>query len=271
MEIVRDVPALLNMSHETKTLVSTLTYCIEMGLFTGIAIVYYMNMIFLTLERLAAVCLGVRYPQYWDKKKTKCLIISLWLFGILLCVGVVVARALYNLEWEVVFAFYVYPILEINFILIVVVTYALIFRKRNQSLRKLRSNCNTTEGEHDQRGGGGLKKYGFFLVPSLIILTFLVFVILPDLVHFFYGILAHNPSVILNIACHISYSLANLLEGVVYIFLLPDVRVYLGRKLGIKPDYTQIQRGQSLGGGGEGMLFFDSKSIRFSCLRETYI
>ena len=71
-----------------------------------------------------------------------------------------------------------------------------------------------------------------FYIPMLLVVTFIVFMVVPDLVMLFYGILGGNMSETLTVFCSISYSVSNIADGVIYIFLQPAVMSLLRKFIG---------------------------------------
>ena len=233
LEGIRNVPEFFSISSHVKPTVDAARYYVSIITFTGISFVYYLDMIILTLDRLATIILGLKYSQYWDEMKAKCLLIVTWVIGICISIAVSLAFALKGFDWETVFYKYFYPTLEFCFIIIAVLTYSLIFRKRSNSTRKL-SNISGMEVPVNKESKCKEFKKSFFFVPSLLIITFFVFMIIPDLTYLFVGIINNNPSETLSVTCWISYAVSNLADAGIYIYFLPDIREYLLIKFRIR-------------------------------------
>ena len=192
---------------------------------TGISIVYYLDMIYLTVDRLVKVVSGLRYSLYWNEGRAKRLILATWCLGIVLCITFSLLFSYYEYHFDDVFYKYVYPTLGISFTLVALLTYNLIFRTLKESNRKISSVGNLhVKGKYRE-----FKKHYF--VPALLISTFLLFMVIPALVYIFVGIIYNKPSQTLSTVCWISYALSNLVDAVIYIFFLPDVRALLLRMI----------------------------------------
>ena len=85
------------------------------------------------LHRLAKVLLNLKYPQYWDEKKAKYLMISTWLFGLVLCLAAIAATTIAEFDCARACYKYIYPAFDILFIIVAATTYILIFKNFNES------------------------------------------------------------------------------------------------------------------------------------------
>lgn len=63
-----------------------------------------------------------------------------------------------------------------------------------------------------------------FYVSVLLIITFILFMVAPDLTYLIIGIVYNNPSESLLNGCWICYALPNLADGYIYIFVQDNVR-----------------------------------------------
>ena len=134
---------------------------------------------------------------YWNENKTKCLLMATWIPGVFIST---VTSLFYKLElfhWEDTFYKYVYPTLDFSFIILAFVTYSVILQQYLQSPsfmidddsdipRKKISVASillTTFSTSDKRGHTeyAIFKKSVILVPFLLITTFLVFTVTPEL------------------------------------------------------------------------------------------
>jgi hypothetical protein len=202
-------------------------------MFTGISFVFYMDMIFITLDRLLNILLNVRYRIYCNHTKAKYLLLVTWLLGIVICLSVSLAHYFTEYVWEAFFFMYFYPTVEISFIILALVTYAFIFKQYHKSHRI--PTQRTTRGRQQN---GGKPESAFqvfrmsrFFVSILLITSFIIFMLIPDLVYLFYGVLGNNESSTLLACCWISYAISNLMDGWVYIFMQSTVKSLLRKKV----------------------------------------
>lgn len=232
LEIVMGIPDLISLPSD-HAMRSVNSY-IEIAFISGICVVYYLAMVYVTLDRLAKIVLHVRYKHYWDINKTKKLIACTWLSGLVMCVVSTITSTITTVEWDKIFHRYIYPVTDILFITFSVATLTLIIRKYNRQKRMLikrrgKKQFNRLAVTRDKK-----KQYlqfkGEFLVPACLIVTFLIFITLPDLIYFIVCVIENNQSSLLKIAIWISYAVAAQIDACFYLFFLPDVRRLLVQK-----------------------------------------
>ena len=57
------------MSRESGELVAEVQVYVKIVMFSGISIVYYLDMIYLTVDKLLEIILNIKYPLYWSKHR----------------------------------------------------------------------------------------------------------------------------------------------------------------------------------------------------------
>lgn len=222
--------------------------------FTGLSLVFYLIMIFITIDRLMIMILTYRYRRYWNERKARYLLIATWLFGAATSSTVALLYHTSDTHWESFFFKYIYPTIEILFILIALLTYSFIFhsyRKKRRladqhpstkrsSVRPRRVSVITgSYNTHHRKNNSFIKRKGkekdlqeninnsVFYIPVLLITSFLLFMIIPDMVYLFVGIINKNTSDILSICCWLSYGTSNFLDAWIYIYFQHDVRNFI--------------------------------------------
>ena len=196
--------------------------------FTGVSVVYYITMIYLTVDRLADILLNIKYHLYWDTRRTNVLMCITWIAGLLLSGIISLLYKFTGFEWENVFYKYFLPILNFSFITISLVTYVCIFRiyKRTH---------DTKWGQRGTRralSSWQVFRRSRFYVSVLMILTFLVFMVIPDLSYLFLVVIRGDKTRdFLLLCCYISYGICNIIDAWIYIYLQAPVRRLLIRKL----------------------------------------
>ena len=70
-----------------------------------------------------------------------------------------------------------------------------------------------------------------FFIAVLLILTFVFFMLIPDLVYLFYGIVGNNKSDTLLAICEVLYAVSALANGWIYIFMQKSVRAIVWTKM----------------------------------------
>ena len=161
----------------------------EIAIFFGettVHLMYFFVMAFITWDRFAEIKLNLKYPLYCNSKKTKTLLviaffISLSLFVVLLSIKFITNRELYY--YKRYLTIYVFPIFHGIFIISAVFVYSYIFKKLRKSQigqLKVRRQLRLQMNSLNSRNAINLKSKPKLVMPSLIVLTFLIFSTLPQ-------------------------------------------------------------------------------------------
>lgn len=217
-------------SNSPNSVVEKIRHHILIIAFTGVSFVFYFDMIYITVDRLMIVVLNHQYTRYWNKGKAKLLLLLTWCGGVVISMLVTVTYVLVDFDWEAVFFKYFYPIAEFAFIILAFLTYGFILRKYHQSRRSVLVHPHPQQIENAVNFRRIFKK-SLFIIPILLITTFLIFMIIPDLTFLFVGIINESPSVMLSTACWLSYGISNFLDALIYIYFQNEVRNFIMKKL----------------------------------------
>ncbi len=114
--------------------------------------------------------------------------------------------------------------LDSTFIILCMITYCLIFIKILER-RKLVNNPQNINAENRQQFVAGNSR--FFKITALIILSFFVFILIPDILFHYYS--TKDRTVIESL--NISLSLGFVADPIVYIFFQDNLRLLLKTKL----------------------------------------
>lgn len=199
-------------------------------MFTGVSVVFYLTMAYITIDRLLHIALSIRYKLYWSAKKAKRLLIVTWCFGALIGIGISIAKVLFNYNWSPLFYMYIYPIFEISFIILAFSTYLFIFLKYKKSCRVTVTRRSGSSLSDRRASNFQIFQKSKFFVPVLIILSFVIFMFIPDMVYLFIGIVNKKESEVLLASCWISYAVSNAVDACIYIFMKESVRTLLWEK-----------------------------------------
>lgn len=203
---------------------SIVTY-ISIIMFMGISFVFYMDMIYITLDRLLNILLNLRYRLYWGNRRAKLLLQGTWLVGCLLTIVVVVAHQFGKFtHWEVMLYKYVYPTLEFAFVILAFTTYIFIFKKYKSSQTVITKRKMSVQQNKKPDSAYDIFRKSRFFVPVLLILTFILFIVIPDLVIMVVSMVQEEVPPELLASCWISYALSNIVDGYIYIFMQNSVR-----------------------------------------------
>ena len=215
--IILNTAHLLSSSHLPKTIWVAV---IEIVHYDGVWIVNLTTMIMLTLDRYAEVLLNIKYGLYITRKRTQLLVISLWLFGILITVIFTMLYFIYSIDYYDISYRYIYPVLDTAVVLNAIIVYLYIFIKR------VRSNKDLPHFRSSEQNKKITSKPKFF-IPFLILFTYLIFLYIPDVIHFT-NINSLNKKEWFTRLSTILYSLNMISDASIYIFLQRGVwRLYL--------------------------------------------
>ena len=207
--------------------------------FSSAAMVYLLIMIYLTVDRFFELYLNIRYPVYWSEKKTKRLLMVTWIVFVVL---MLILSLLYNyqsIDYKWLFYIYIWPITEAVFLAIAFLTYGYIIRKlyiSNKSTNAFRASIHRLSINNNNAIAApvpsqpNLTKSAFYL-PTLLILTFVLLQVVPDLTILFV-VLSGNvvPDHVLT-GVFMTYMVSILLDAIIYIFLSPYVNEMFIKKL----------------------------------------
>ena len=173
----------------------------------------------LALDRFFEVYYNIRYPIYFQKRKIVGFLAICWLLGFLQFLVLTFLRFRYNVDTlSIVFKFLL-PGFEIVFCVTAAPIYGYIYKKYRQALKMVSAHQNNTFTRHK------------FFVPTLILLNFCFFVIIPDQLHLFlfYIYKTGSPNM-MNIILML-YAIGFICDALIYTFLQPITRKILFRKL----------------------------------------
>ena len=219
-------------SESTASIVEEVQSYIWIIVYTMIYLLYYMSMIYITTDRLLDILLNLKYPVYCDEFKAKCLLITTWILGIILCLVVVLLHTFKDWDCEDAFFKYFYPTVDFLFLIIAMFTYVFIFKKY---MRAQEAPSQIERGGSKRHGLGAFKifcKSRFFIVV-LLISSFILFIIVPDMILLSNTIKENKFSSTVLSACFISYAISDFIDGILYVFIQPSVRKLLKKKLHI--------------------------------------
>ena len=175
-------------------------------------------MLFMTLDRLMAVVLNLKYRLYWRVSRTKKVLAAIWIFGLLLsvCFGVLpkfVPLRIYILIQMI--HDYLQLAFSILFVVTALLTYVTIFWKYKMSRNSLEAGSSNGNGQQQQHSPM------HFYIPLLIVFTYMILNATPYIMVIFI-----DKAVAVDIA-NIVFYLGYMSDALIYIFLQPKVRKQL--------------------------------------------
>ena len=186
---------------------------------TTFSLVFYATMALIPLHRCFTILIGLRSMNSWSSSKTRIICYITW--GCSILAGAIFITLKYFLKFEqkaVLFA-YSHSLMDCAMVIIFVVTYGLIYKKFKRSERFFTNTMH--------RRATNSK----FYIQTLLIVTFIIFIVLPDIIIFFYVMILKRESPILFAAVSISYTLSVMVDATIYIFLQKPVRKILVGKI----------------------------------------
>ena len=249
LESIRSITKFTHLDGNMSHIVDRFLYYTLILSFTGVSFVFYLVMVYVTIDRLMVIALNLQYTKYWNENKAKYLLLVTWLIGGVIAITVEITYVVIGFEWETIFFKYFYPTMEFLFILLAFLTYIFIickYRKRQRTICfhsegplasstqvvSLKKKCKSSK--HSVSNTPIAKRIEFrksiFYIPLLLITTFLIFMIIPDLTYLVVAVINNNPSQTLSTICWISYAVSNLLDAWIYIYLQHHIRNFIKRK-----------------------------------------
>ena len=152
----------------------------------GLNTFYIGVMILLTIDRFLAVFLNINYSVYWTETKTKISLACLLLAALSVSLILIIAFDTFE-ERQQAMHYIVWPGCNFSFILIALATYIYMYRQISKNKRKqatLTKSVRVSHQSENLRKSKDLKK-GFYF-PTLLIVTFMMFWIFPDLTFLYY-------------------------------------------------------------------------------------
>ena len=187
----------------------------------GLIFMYYFTMYYITIDRLLAIYLNIKYHLYCNEANAKWLLIITWTMVVLLVTSVVFATAYTPFEYEKPFNLYLLAPLGILFLVIAIFTYGSIFVK----FREKCSNPTTTHVTNIS--SFTIFRRSKFYEPVLLITTFIVFVLVPGGIYFALAFVHGKRTYLMGILVLISYVVSNISDVFIYVFVQADVRKHL--------------------------------------------
>ena len=217
-EGVRRIMELITLHGNSSSLLVNVQNYLMIVLLTGISFVYYADMIYLTIDRLMLVLLNIKYSLYWNERKAFHLVAWTWVCGVALSVVVCLLTYYNDYDWEYNFYTFFYPILEILFILVAISAYVLIFREY------ARTRSVPGAGPQQRLSWWKIFRNSRFYISVLLILTFFLFMVVPDLTYLTVLKLRGSVPDWMGTTVWISYAISNMFDFIIYMFMDRRVR-----------------------------------------------
>ena len=146
---------------------------------TGFVNCWYMSItILLTFDRFLAVHLNIRYHLYWSTKKMCVGLFTVFIISVSISTVMMIIPVPMKTKFQLISA-YVWPVYDILSLFFIMLTYIYLYYKIRENRKKelkLKKELNSNNDNNFKE----LQKS--FYLPTLIILSFLCFYVIPDMV-----------------------------------------------------------------------------------------
>ena len=139
---------------------------------TMVNVSYMLLMIVITIDRFLIIYLNIKYPLYCTPRKIKIVVILILCFCLCFFFVFLSKYLLY---------LFVYPVIQSVFLLTAILTYVYIYRQLKRSKEPNRNSVKHMKDSKKEPKSKERKRFNIF-VPNLIILTFILFTVLPHAV-----------------------------------------------------------------------------------------
>ena len=202
---------------------------------TTVWLMYFFLMMFITWDRFAEIKLNLKYPLYCNSKKAKTLLVITFFISLSLFVVLLSIQCITNGAWdyEYYLGIYVFPVFHGIIIFSSVFTYSYIFTKlyKNQIAHlKVRRQLQLQMDPLKSRSAIKLNSKPKLVVPSLIILTFLIFSTLPHSLFLIFSSFDKSQVRVLNFV-PVFYFLGWFVDPVIYILSVKSIQQLFQRLL----------------------------------------
>lgn len=221
-----------NATKEDTAVLKTLSRSLGFIGYTGLLYLYYAAMIYITVDRALAILLSFKYHHFMTKTKAKIILLATWIFNVSLIISLIVIGAVYS--WNTIIRFnslviwysvsyYIPAFFDFLYLVIALISYAILFSKFVKSKRQF-----TNDENHESLWT--IFHNSKFYVSVLLIFSFLIFTIIPNLIQVGYTINNEDPSNGFGMYAIISLNLSYTVDGIIFIFLQERVRKLLKEK-----------------------------------------
>ena len=193
----------------------------------GVVCAYYLILLILTLDRLFAISYPFAYKRLLKVKKVYLAMVVCWISGTLSSIPFFFLD--YNEIYDI---YYKYIILALDGLILmaVLVTYIFMLQvlfKRHCKEKKLVKNGKIPAYNRENPN----RNYKLLSTFLLILTTFLMFVVIPDIYFVYRGVICDYMSVIEEDIIALLWQVNYIIDPLVYIFLDPAVRKVLKGKI----------------------------------------
>ena len=141
----------------------------------SITLMHMSLMVLITIDRFQVFYLNLKYTLYWSRRKTRIVLITLCILSLLSYIPAAIHGLKNRQDVLSKLVRYIYPVFEMIFMIAAFGTYIFIFRKHKRSLASQLKR-------HGDNKHKRLNNKFRLSVPTLIILTYFIFLVIPNFV-----------------------------------------------------------------------------------------
>lgn len=189
-------------------------------------IMYMFVMTLITIDRFMDIYLNIKYDIHWYAKRTKIALTAAFVLSLLSGIPAVIVGLEDPCKVFKFLSLYVYPVLEGIFVVIALFTYFYIIKqvqKHKKMSRKIEKQLRENHIIPFQKPSRNRFR---IYVPTLIIITFILFTIGPNVIKFFYFLNIIQNHYISHIA-YLLIPVGFIADPLIYILNLKPVRTRL--------------------------------------------
>lgn len=188
----------------------------------GLYVIIQFNMLYIAVDRLAKMLFNFRYVLHWSETKAKLLLMITWCVITCFCVVIATINTCHYFDWKVFCFSYIYPSVQVSFTLITCLAFLCVFVEHRRN-RRHKMQLSLIEVSIMKR---------LFLVPCLLMLSFVVLVALPDTIYHFAARAKRGNKNAEDVEhSEVLYTLQGFLTVIVYTTMSPDMRKMFSRLL----------------------------------------
>ena len=197
----------------------------------GVFCTYYLTLLVLTLDRLFAVSYPFAYKRLLNIKKIYFAMVACWISGTLSSIP------FFFLDYHAIYdIYYKYIILALDGLILVTVLFTYVFILQLLFKRYWKEKRLAASGKipayYQKKSNCNCKFVRIFL---LILTSFLIFVVIPDIYFVYRGVIFDYMSMTEEEIISLMWQINYILDPLVYIFFDPAIRKVLKRKICRKP------------------------------------
>lgn len=222
-----------NYGHVHLTALYVMRY-IEIFSSACVNLVYYSCMIYIAVNKMLEVFLNLKYHIYCKKKNVLYLLSATWVISFMTFIAFSVLERLIQIDYHGILTYF-YTSVDFIFILIVCLTHSYIFRRYRKS-RVPGTNCPlrlVSKQKHKKISILQTFQNSRFYISCVLIVTFILFTIVPKLLAFFVYPSLNDVSLklISGVTIGILYHISFIVDAFIYVFMLRPVKQLLLKKI----------------------------------------